>query len=178
MSLRAVVVLLSSIACTAAAGAQPKPPDFYGALIVSSTYRYYASILYGSEAEARQRALAACKEDEPQATCAVYASFKNQCVAVAANGAQHVVTLGKNAWDRRQTGDVSMRLCRDKTGSACRLVLSACSTQAQQTEDKGARAGRDGLVPPGAQGHHAAPAQRHGLIMAGFGDDRTGAAHP
>lgn len=144
MALRLVSGLLLSIACAASASAQPTPPDLYGALVVSSTYRYYASILYGTESSARENALAACTADEPDATCAVYTSFKNQCVAVAANGAQHVVAIGQNTWNRQHTGDFSLRLCRDKTGSACRLVISACSTPAQEAEDESASAAPDG----------------------------------
>ncbi len=128
------------MACSAAASAQPAQRDLYGALIVSSTYRYYAAILYGTAAAARRSALAACEEDEPAATCVVYANFRNQCVAVAANGTQHVVAIGETAWEGPQTGDYSLRLCHDKTGSECRLVLSACSTRAQQLQDESARA--------------------------------------
>ncbi|WP_313622923.1 DUF4189 domain-containing protein [Achromobacter sp.] len=154
MALRLVSGLLLSIACAATASAQPTPPDLYGALVVSSTYRYYASILYGSESSARQNALAECKADEPDATCAVYANFKNQCVAVAANGAQHVVAIGRNAWNRQQTGDFSLQLCRDKTGSACRLVISACSTHAQKAEDQSAWAGPGRPREGELQAHH------------------------
>ncbi|MDH0091169.1 DUF4189 domain-containing protein [Achromobacter mucicolens] len=146
-----------SVACAAAASAQPVPPDLHGALIVSSTYRYYASILYGSDAAARGSALAACHEDEPRATCAVYASFKNQCVAVAANGAQHVVAIGEHAWDGQRTGDYILGQCRDKTGSECRLVLSACSTQAQQLQDQGARAGQEGVMQQDFLSQYVAP---------------------
>ncbi|CAB3817775.1 hypothetical protein LMG26689_00296 [Achromobacter animicus] len=148
--------LLLSIACSAAVVAQPVPPDLYGALIVSSTYRYYASILYGTDAAARRSALTACQEDEPRATCAVYASFRNQCVAVAANGAQHFVALGDKAWDRQRTGDYSLGLCRHQTGSGCRLVLSACSTHAQQLEDQSVRAGPEGVIRADFQVHRAA----------------------
>ncbi|WP_312439008.1 DUF4189 domain-containing protein [Achromobacter sp.] len=156
MTPRLVVGLLVSIACTAAASAQPAPQDLYGALIVSSTYRYYASILYGTDAAARHSALTACQEDEPRATCAVYASFKDQCVAVAANGAQHIVAIGEKGWDGQRTADYSLRLCRDQTGSACRLVLSACSTQAQRLEDQSARARLNGVIRPDFQTRHAA----------------------
>ncbi|WP_291387118.1 MULTISPECIES: DUF4189 domain-containing protein [Achromobacter] len=152
--------LLVSLTWSAAALAQPVPPDLYGALIVSSTYRYYASILYGTDAAARRSALTACREDEPRATCAVFASFRNQCVAVAANGAQHTVAIGDKAWDRQRTGDYSLGLCRDQTGSECRLVLSACSTQAQQLEDQSGRAGPDGVIRTDFQAHHAAPLAR------------------
>lgn len=154
---RLVSGLLMSIACASAASAQPVPPDLHGALIVSSTYRYYASILYGSAAAARGGALAACREDEPRATCAVYASFKNQCVAVAANGAQHIVAIGEHAWDGQRTGDYVLGLCRDKTVSECRLVLTACSTQAQQLQDQGARAGHDRAMPQDFQAQYAGP---------------------
>ncbi len=156
MARRVVSGLLLSMVCAAVASAQTRPPDLYGALIVSSTYRYYASILYGTDAEARHSALASCKEDEPRASCAVYASFKNQCVAVAANGTQHVVTIGEHAWNRQRTGDFSLGRCRDKTGSTCRLVLSACSTQAQQAEDQSVRADRDGPLQLDVQTRHAA----------------------
>lgn len=160
MAPRLALGLLVSLACTAAASAQPAPSDLYGALIVSSTYRYYASILYGTDIAARRSALAACQEDEPRAACTVYASFRNQCVAVAANGAQHIVAIGEKTWDRQRTGDYSLRSCRDQTGSACRLVLSACSTQAQQLEDQSARAGLDGVKRPDFQTHHATPLVR------------------
>lgn len=156
MPRRLVSGLLMFAACATAASAQPVPPDLHGALIVSSTYRYYASILYGSAAAARGSALAACREDEPHATCAVYASFKNQCVAVAANGAQHVVAIGERAWDGQRTGEYVLGLCRDKTGSECRLVLTACSTQAQQLQDQGARADANGAMQfaPDLAPHH------------------------
>ena len=157
---RLISGLLMSIACAAAASAQPAPPDLYGALIVSSSYRYYAAILYGTDEEARRSALASCRQDEPRATCAVYAGFKNQCVAVAANGAQHIVAVGEKAWDRQQTGDFALKQCRDKTGSACRLVLSACSTQAQQLQDQGARAAPDTVIPQDFQAFYAAPPHR------------------
>lgn len=134
------------MACSGAASAQPAPRDLYGALIVSSTYRYYAAILYGTHAAASRSAMASCAEDEPAATCMVYANFRNQCVAVAANGTQHVVAIGETAWDGPQTGNYSLRLCRDKTGSECRLVLSACSTRAQQLQDESARADAEGTM--------------------------------
>ncbi|MEN4917928.1 DUF4189 domain-containing protein [Achromobacter spanius] len=149
------------LACTTATGAPaPQSPDLHGALIVSSTYRYYASILYGTEAEARRSALASCREDEPHAKCAVYASFKNQCIAVAANGPHHFVAIGQTDWDGRETGDYGLRLCRDKTGSECRLVLSACSTPAQQAEDQSASADRERPAPTDSPGYVAARVRR------------------
>lgn len=146
---------------TAAAGASsPRLPDLHGALIVSSTYRYYVSILYGTEAEARRSALASCKEDEPHATCAVYASFKNQCIAVAANGAQHVVAIGKEEWDQQQTRDFGLRRCQQATGSACRSVITACSTQAQKAEDQRASAGAEKPASTDLPGYVAARVRR------------------
>jgi hypothetical protein len=139
MARRLVPGLLVFVACAAASDTPPKPPDLYGALIVSSNYRYYASILYASGSEARRSALASCKADEPQATCTVYANFKNQCIAVAANGPHHFVATGKEDWDRQRTRDFSLQLCREKSGSECRLLISACSTQAQKVEDQGIR---------------------------------------
>lgn len=154
---RPATVATVATGATAAAGDPAQSlRDLHGALIVSSSYRYYASILYGTQSGALQSALSACKEDEPNATCAVYASFKNQCVAVAANGAQHFVAIGKEDWDPRQTRDFSLRLCREKTGSVCRLVISACSTQAQKAEDQSAWAGPAGPLPAGSPGYHAA----------------------
>lgn len=138
MAKRLVPGLLVFVACAAASDTpRPRPPDLHGALIVSSNYRYYASILYGSGSEARRSALASCKADEPQATCRVYANFKNQCIAVAANGPHHFVATGKEDWDRQRTRDFSLRLCREKSGSECRLLISACSTSAQKVEDQG-----------------------------------------
>ena len=156
MARRVVSGLLLAMACACVASAQSKPRDLYGALIVSSTYRYYVAILYGTDAEARRSALASCEKDEPRATCAVYASFKNQCVAVTASGAQHVVTIGEHAWDPRRTGDFGLAACRKKTGSRCRLVLSACSTQAQEAEDQSVRADPDRPLQQGVQARHAA----------------------
>lgn len=115
-----------------------KPADLHGALIVSSNYRYYAAILYATGSEARQHALASCRQDEPGARCTVYSSFKNQCVAVAGAGPHHFVATGQEGWTMQQTRDFSLRLCRDKTGSACKLLISACSTQTQKAEDQSA----------------------------------------
>jgi len=155
MARRRIPYALLLFACAAAQAAdtpEPKAPDLHGALIVSSNYRYYASILYGSEAEARGSALASCRKDEPHAKCTVYAHFKNQCVAVAANGTHHFVATGKENWDNRQTSDYSLQLCHAKTGSECRLVISACSTRAQKAEDQSAWAD---YATPGADGLQA-----------------------
>lgn len=152
MALRLVPGLLVFVACAAASDPPPpKLPDLHGALIVSSNYRYYASILYGTGSEARRSALASCKEDEPEAKCTVYADFKNQCVAVAANGLHHFVATGKEDWDMQRTRDFSLRSCREKSGSACRLVISACSTQAQKAEDQSIKVDSGGSGTEGFQ---------------------------
>ncbi|WP_167310230.1 DUF4189 domain-containing protein [Achromobacter arsenitoxydans] len=134
----------------AASESPAQPRDLHGALIVSSNYRYYASILYGSESDARRSALAACRESEPDATCKTYSSFKNRCIAVAGNGPHHFVATGKEGWDLRQTRDVSLRLCKEKTGSSCKLLISACSTQAQKDEDQKSKNLHAGAVPRAA----------------------------
>lgn len=121
--------------------APAQPSDLHGALAVSSNYRYYAAILYGTGSAARQSALAFCRETEPDAQCAIYLNFKNQCIAVTSNGPHHFVARGKEDWDMQQTRDYGLRLCQEKTGSACKLLISACSTQAQKAEDQRARAG-------------------------------------
>lgn len=155
MARRRIPYALLILACAAAHAAdtpEPKAPDLHGALIVSSNYRYYASILYATGAEARRSALAACQEDEPNAKCSVYTNFKNQCVAVAASGPHHFVATGKEDWDKQQTRDFSLQLCRAKAGSECRLVISACSTRAQKAEDQSAWAD---YATPGADGLQA-----------------------
>ncbi|WP_082601429.1 DUF4189 domain-containing protein [Achromobacter sp. Root83] len=146
--------LLLFFACAAASDTPPqKLSDLYGALIVSSNYRYYASILYSTESAARQSALAACRKDEPAAKCTVYSNFKNQCIAVAAHGPHHFVATGKEDWDMQQTRDHSLRLCGDKTGAQCRLVISACSTQAQKAEDQSVSAEADAPRSEGLQAY-------------------------
>ncbi|MFD4838491.1 DUF4189 domain-containing protein [Achromobacter sp. NPDC058515] len=161
-ALRLVPGLLLLLACAAASADKPAPApsDLHGALIVSSNYRYYASILYASESQARQSALAHCKENEPDAKCAVYSSFKNQCVAVAGIGRHHFVATGEKDWDQRQTRDFSLRLCREKTGSECKLLISACSTEAQKAADHSAEASPDAPWTKGFQAYRAPPVPR------------------
>ncbi|MNL49639.1 hypothetical protein D3C87_1725930 [compost metagenome] len=62
---------------------------------------------------------------------------------MAAHGLHHFVATGKEGWDRQRTSDYSQRLCREKTASPCRLVISACSTQAQKAEDQSVSAEAD-----------------------------------
>lgn len=109
------------------ASSGPALPDVHGALSISSSNMYYASMHYDSQDLARETALQHCRSSEPNANCTLSVDFKNRCLAVATNTYSYI-QQGEPNWTEQETIDAAIKQCTEKDGPGCVKTLSACST--------------------------------------------------
>jgi hypothetical protein len=126
----------------AAAALLPDPAKAAGALavalpqdVVADGFSYGTAYNYGSESEARTRALERCratKSDMRRALCTVVASFRNQCIAVAMDPDDGTPGVGWSIADTLEdakryamekctatAGDDRRDKCRVEQGAGC-----------------------------------------------------------
>jgi uncharacterized protein DUF4189 len=95
----------------------------YGALATSPDADFGYSYNYGSQEEARRRAMSECSKHA--STCSVKGSFSNTCVSVARAG------NGAMGWawghGRREDDKLAMDECRNNRGNDCTLQARFCT---------------------------------------------------
>jgi len=110
----------------------PRLPDLHGALAVSARGIYYADHFEDNADTARREVLSYCAQQEGRsdAGCQVRATFKNQCIAVAAGTSGKGYTVyGQADWEREQTLSQAMTACRRDEGDSCKEKIAVCSTR-------------------------------------------------
>jgi uncharacterized membrane protein len=111
----------------------PQLPDLHGALAISSTGMYYASLFHGSAGHARAEAMAHCQAQQPDGQCTLDTEFKNQCLAAVSGPLRDHVVLGEENWSESDTLSVALQLCKQGEGGDCHKILAACSTYTAQS---------------------------------------------
>lgn len=108
---------------------RPRLPDLYGALAISSTGQYSSNYLKDNIQEASTRAINYCKSNEPEATCKIIKTFKNQCISVAQGKRKPAVFfLGSPKSTEQDVKDSALKKCSAQGDLACEEEITVCST--------------------------------------------------
>ncbi len=103
--------------------------DDWGAVAKDSNETVWHSIAHGTEADAKDAALATCKSQSETGGCKDYASFKEQCWVLTAGERR------KNDWAAGWGADgtlesaksLALEACANDGGKKCELIMHICS---------------------------------------------------
>jgi serine/threonine protein kinase len=103
--------------------------DDWGAVAKDSNAMLWRSMAYGTEDDAKQKAMAICVSKSEAGGCQHYAAFKEQCFALFAG------EKSKNDWasgwatdaDLEQAKTLATEACGNEGGKNCELITNFCS---------------------------------------------------